>query len=160
MTYWLLYIPVHADEDLEKYVLEMTQLCCTMWTVDTEDEALVGISSEDEAEDLDLDPSIAHQAVRQSVPAPSAGTSTAPSAAVGSTAAVVGPTPGLDEVIVKRAALVTMQKQLAALVRGEDLSAPQPGAREVEDVLYVVLAVGREDTRCPVCHLVFKAAYQ
>ena len=75
---------------------------------DTEDEALVGISSEDEAEDLDLDPSIAHWAVRQSVPAPNAETSTAPSAAAGSAAAVAGPTPGLDEVIVKRAALVTM----------------------------------------------------
>ena len=84
---------------------------------DTEDEALVGISSEDEAEDLDLDPSIACQAVRQSVPAPSAGTSAALSAAAGSAAAVVGPTPGLDEVIVKKAALVTVQKQMAALVR-------------------------------------------
>ena len=44
-------------------------------------------------------------------------------------AAAVGPTPGPDEVIVKKAALVTMQKQMAALVREEDLLAPQPGAR-------------------------------
>ena len=55
---------MHADEDLEKYMLETTQLCSTMFKhkclVDTEDETLVGISSEDEAEDLDLDPSIAH----------------------------------------------------------------------------------------------------
>ena len=153
-----------ADEDLEKYVLETSKLCCTMFKckcpVDTEDEALVGISSEDEAEDLDLDPSIAHRAVRQGAPAPTAGTSAMPSAATGSKAAVAGPTPGPDEVIVKRVALVTMQRQMAALVRGEDLPAPQPGAREVQDMPYVVLAVGRENTRCPVCHLVFKTPYQ
>ena len=63
-TYWSLYIPVHADEDLEKYMLETTQLCSTMFKykcpADIEDETLVAISSEDEAEDLDLDPSIAH----------------------------------------------------------------------------------------------------
>ena len=67
LTYQLLGISVHADEDLEKYVLETLKLCCMMFKhkcpVDTEDKALVGISSEDEAEDLDLDPSIAHQAV-------------------------------------------------------------------------------------------------
>ena len=115
---WSLYISVCADEDLEKYVLETSKLCCTMFKhkcpADTEDEALIGISSED----LDLDPSIAHQAVRQGAPAPTAGTSSAPSAAAGSAAAVVGPTPGLDKVTVKKAAVVTMQKQMAALVRG------------------------------------------
>ena len=62
-TYQLLYILVCADEDLEKYMLETSKLCCTMFKckcpADTEDEALVGISSEDEAEDLDLDPFIA-----------------------------------------------------------------------------------------------------
>ena len=73
---------------------------------------------------------------------------------------MVGATPGPDEVIVKKAALVTMQKEMAALVRGEDLPAPQPGAREVQEVPYVVPVVGREDTRCPVCHLVFKTPYQ
>ena len=56
-------ISVHADEDLEKYVLETSRLCPTMFKckcpADTEDEALVGISSEDEAEDLDLDLAIA-----------------------------------------------------------------------------------------------------
>ena len=127
--------------------------------VDTEDEALVGISSEDEAEDLDLDPSIACQAIRQDAPAPTERTSAVPSAAAGSAAAVAGPTPGPDEVIVKKAALVTMQEQMAALVRGEDLPALQPGAREVQDVPYIVTVVGREDTKCPVCHLVFKTPY-
>ena len=53
----------------------------------------------------------------------------------------------------KKAALVTVQKQMAALVRGEDLLASQPGAREVQDVPYVVLAVGGEDTT--VSHMSF-----
>ena len=155
---------MHADEDLEKYVLETLKLCCMMFKhkspADTEDEALVGKSSEDEAEDLDLDPLIAHQAVRQGAPAPTAGTSATPAAAAGSAAAMVVPTPGLDEVIVKKAALVAMQKQMAALVRGEDLPAPQPGTREGQDVPYVAPVVGSEDTRCPVCHFVFKTPYQ
>ena len=54
----LLCISVCADEDLEKYVLETSKLCCSMFKLkcpaDTEDEALVGISSEDEAEDMDF----------------------------------------------------------------------------------------------------------
>ena len=45
-------------------MLETLKLCCMMFKCkcpgDTEDEALVGISSEDEAEDLDLDPLIAY----------------------------------------------------------------------------------------------------
>ena len=162
-TYQSLCISVHADEDLEKYVLETSRLCCMLFKckcpADTKDEALVGISSEDEAEDLDLDPAIACQAVRQGAPAPIVGTSAVPSAEVRSAAAVAGPTCGPEEVIMKKAALVTMQKQMAALVRGEDLPASQPGAREVQDMPYVVLAVGREDTKCPICHLVFKTSY-
>ena len=74
----LLCISVHVDEDLEKYVLETLKLCCTMFKLkcpaDTKDEALDGISSEDEVEDLDLDPAIACRAVRQA-PAPIVGTS-------------------------------------------------------------------------------------
>ena len=153
-----------ADEDLEKYVLETSKLCCTMFKhkcpADTEDEALVGISSEDEAEHLDLDPAIAHWAVRQGAPAPIVGTSGVLSAEVRSMAAVTGPTPGPEEVIMKKAALVIVQKQMAALVWGEDLPASQPGAREVQDVPYVVPAVGGEDTKCPICHLVFKTPYR
>ena len=53
-----------------------------------------------------------------------------------------------------------MQKQVAALVRCEALPAPQPWGREVQDVPYVVPVVGREDTRCPICHLVFQTPYQ
>ena len=139
----LLCISVHADEDLEKYVLETLKLCCTMFKLkcpaDTEDEALVGISSEDEAEDMDLDLVITRRAVRQA-PVLIVGTSGVLSAEVMSMAAATGPVPGPEEVIMK-AALVTVQKQMAALVRGEDLP-----AREVQDVPYVVLAVGGEDT--------------
>ena len=62
-------------------------------------------------------------------PAPIAGTSAVPSAEARSAATAAGPTPGPEEVIMKKAALVTMQKQMAALVRGEDLPASQPGAR-------------------------------
>ena len=39
---------------------------------------------------------------------------------------------------------------MAALVRGEDLLASQPGAREVHDVPHVVPVVGGEDTKCPI----------
>ena len=141
----LLCISVHADEDLEKYVLETSKLCCTMFKLkcpaDTEDEALVGISSEDEVEDMDLDPAITCQAVRQA-PVLIVGTSGVFSTEVMSMAAATGPIPGPEEVIVKKAALVTVQKQMAALVRGEDLP-----VREVQDVPYVVLAVGGEDTK-------------
>ena len=158
----LLCISVRADEDLEKYVLETSKLCCTMFKLkcpaDTEDEALVGISSEDEAEDMDLDLAIACQAVRQA-PVLIVGTSGVLSAEVMSMAAATGPVPGPEEVIVKKAALVTVHKQMAALVRGEDLPASQPGAREVQDVPYVVPAVGGEDTKCPICHLVFMTSY-
>ena len=83
------------------------------------------------------------------------GTSGVLSTEVMSMAAATGPIPGPEEVIVKKAALVTVQKQMAALVRGEDLP-----AREVQDVPYVVLAVGGEDTKCPICHLVFMTPYQ
>ena len=65
-----------------------------------------------------------------------------------SMAAATGPVPGPEGVIMKKAALVTVQKQMAALVRGEELL-----AREVQDVPYVVLVVGGEDTKCPICHL-------
>ena len=161
LTYYLLFIllciSVHADEDLEKYVLETLKLCCTMFKLkcpaDTEDEALVGISSEDEAEDMDLDLAITRWAVRQA-PVLIVGTSGVLSTEVMSMAAATGPIPGPEEVIMKKAALVTVQNQMAALVRGEDLL-----AREVQDVPYVVPAVGGEDTKCPICHLVFMTPY-
>ena len=110
----LLCISVCADEDLEKYVLETLKLCCTMFKLkcpaDTEDEALVGISSEDEAEDMDLDPAITCWAVRQA-PVLIVGTSGVLSAEMMSMAAATGPVPGPEEVIMKKAALVTVQNR-------------------------------------------------
>ena len=107
----LLCISVHADEDLEKYALATSKLCCTMFKLkcpaDTEDEALVGISSEDEAEDMDLDLAIACWAIRQA-PVLIMGMSGVLSAEVMSMAAETGPVPGPEEVIVKKAVLVTV----------------------------------------------------
>ena len=111
-----------------------------------------------EAEDMDLDPAITHWAVRQA-PVLIVGASGVLSAEVMSMAAATGPIPGPEEVIMKKATLVTVQKQMAALVRGEDLPASQPGAREVQNVPYVVPTVGGEDTKCPICHLVFMTPY-
>ena len=44
------------------------------------------------------------------------GTSGVPSAAAGSAVAAVGCVPGPDEIVVKKAALVMMQKQMAASI--------------------------------------------
>ena len=88
--------------------------------LDTEDEEKVGISSEDEAQGMPLVDHQACLAVRPAqVPVTSTatpGTSTTPSATAGSAAAAalaVG-APGPDEVVVKKAALVTMKRQVAA----------------------------------------------
>ena len=78
-------------------------------------------------------------------------------AAVGLAAAAGGTGP--DEVVVKKAALVMMKHQMAALIWGEELPAPQPQARDVPEVPYAMPAVGRDDTKCPVCHLCFKKGY-
>ena len=140
-----------------------TQLCSTMFKckcpVDTEDETpgwnIQAVKIE--AEDLDLDPSIAHWAVRWSVPVPGAGTSSAPSVAAGSTAAV-GRSNSWSRWGDSEEGCSGHYAEADGCI-GEDLPAPQPGAREVQDMPYVVLAVGREDTRCPICHLVFKTPY-
>ena len=162
---------VKADEDLSKYVLECSRLSCTLWKhhfpQDTEDEAAVGISSEDEADGMPL---VDHQVRRVVRPTPAA--PTPPAAAVGSAATIStaatasmgtstdapqGPTP--DEVVVEKSALLTMKRQVAALIRGEELPAGQAGARGTSEVPYQVPAIGREDTQCPVCHLSFKTPY-
>ena len=162
---------VKADEDLSKYVLECSRLSHTLWKhrfpQDTEDEAAVGISSEDEANSMPL---VDHQARRAVRPTPAA--PTPPAAAVGSAAtmstaatastgtstdAPQGPTP--DEVVVKKSALLTMKRQVAALIRGEELPAGGAGVRGTLEVSYQVPTIGREDTRCPICHLSFKTPY-
>ena len=81
----------------------------------------MGLLSEDEAEGM---PMVPHQARRAVCPAPAP--APAPSATAGSAAAA--PASGPGEVIVKKAALVSMKKQMAAIIRGEDLPAAQLGA--------------------------------
>ena len=111
-----------ADEDLNKYVLECSRLGCTLWKhqfpEDTEDEAAVGISSEDEVDSMPL---VDHQVRRVVRPTPAASVpplSAAGSAATASTAATASmgtstdapQGPALGEVVVKKSALLTMKK--------------------------------------------------
>ena len=150
---------VKADEDLNKYVLECSRLGLTLWKhhfpQDTED----GM------------PLVDHQARRAVRPTPAVPTppSAAPAAAAGSTAtasaaatASTGTStdvPALDEVIIKKSALLSMKRQVAALIHGEVLSAGGEGARNTPEVPYQVPAISREDTQCPICHLSFKTLY-
>ena len=84
--------------------------------------------------------------------------STAATASMGtSTDAPQGPMP--DEVVIKKSALLTMKRQVAALIRGEELPAGGAGVRGTPEVSYQVPAIGREDTLCPVCRLSFKTPY-
>ena len=113
ITGCVVLITVKADEDLNKYVLEHSRLGHTLWKhwfpEDTEDEAAVGISTEDEADGMPLVDHQVRRAVRPtpaaSVPPPSAAVSaatasTAATASMGtSTDAPQGPAPG--KVVVK-----------------------------------------------------------
>ena len=153
---------VKADEDLSKYVLECSRLSHTLWKhcfpQDTEDEATVGIPSKDEVDSMSL---VDHPAA-SAPPAAAAGStatvSTAATASMGtSTDAPQGPAP--DEVFVKKSALHTMKRQVATLIQGEELPAGGPGARDTPEVPYQVPTIGREDTRCTICHLSFKTPY-
>ena len=117
-----------ADEDLSKYVLECSRLGCTLWKhwfpEDTEDEAAVGISSEDKADGMPL---VDHQVRRVVRPTPAASVlppSAAGLAATASTAATASmgtstdapQGPALGEVVVKKSALLTMKRQMTALI--------------------------------------------
>ena len=125
----IVIITVKADEDLNKYVLECSRLGCTLlkhcFPQDTEDKAAIGISSKDEADGMPL---VDHQVRRAVRPMPAV---PAPPAAAGSTADVstaattntgvptkVPQGPALDEVVVKKSALLTMKRQVAALIQG------------------------------------------
>ena len=164
---------VKADEDLSKYVLECSRLSHTLWKhhfpQDTEDKAAVGISSEDEVDSM---PPVDHQVrsvVRLTPAAPAAPAaaavgpattmSMAATASMGtSTDAPQGPAP--DEVVIKKSALLTMKRQVAVLIQGEELSAGGAGARGTLEVPYQVSTIRRKDTQCPVCHLSFKTPYR
>ena len=168
VTGCIVLFAVKADEDLSKYVLECSRLSHTLWKhrflQDTEDEAAVAISSEDEADSMPL---VDHQVRRAVRPTPAA--PALPAAAAGSTATVstaatasMGTStdapqcPAPDEVVVKKSALLTMKRQMAALIQGEELPAGGAGARDTPDVPYQVPAIGREDTQYPISHLSYK----
>ena len=162
---------VKADEDVSKYVLECSRLSCTLWKhcfpQDTEDKATVGISSEDKADGMPLVDHQVRRAVRPTPAAPAPPAAAAGSAATVSTAATAsmgtstdapqGSAP--DEVVVKKSSLLTMKRQVAALIRGEELPAGGAGGRDTLEVPYQVPTISREDTQCPVCHLFFKTPY-
>ena len=172
VTGHVVIITVKADEDLNKYVLECSRLGCTLWKhcfpQDTEDEAAIGISSEDEVDGMPLVDHQVRRAVRPTpaVPAPprAAPPAAAGSAATVSTAATASTgtstdVPAPDEVIIKKSALFIMKRQVAALIQGEELSAGGADARDTPEVPYQVPTISREDTRCPICHLPFKTPY-
>ena len=97
---------VLADAYLLKAVLECSILKVSKWKVehpsDTEDETLVGLSSEDEAEDLAVIPRVARQ--RSGGPA------------VVSGSPVHHPAAADDEVLVKKRALKWVKQQVSALL--------------------------------------------
>ena len=110
-------------------------------------------------------PLVDHQVMRAVSPMPAvpAPPRAAPLAAAGSAADVstaatantgastnVPQGPALDEVVVKKSALLTMTRQVAALIQGEELPAGGADARYTPEVLYQVPTIGREDTRCPM----------
>ena len=114
-------ISVKADEDLNKYVLECSGLGQMLWKhkfpQDTEDEGKVRLSSKDEAEGMPLVSYQACHAVRppaslvpSSAKVPLTSMPSSVPAAVGSAApAAAAGGPGLDEMVVKKAALVMMK---------------------------------------------------
>ena len=117
-----------ADEDLNKYVLECSRLGHALWKhcfpQDTEDEAAIGISSEAEVDGM---PVVDHQVRRVVRPTPSVPVPlrAAPPAAARSLATVstcmsmdVPQGPALDEVVVKKSALVRMKRQVTVLICG------------------------------------------
>ena len=128
VTGCIVLFTVKADEDLSKYVLECSRLSCALWKhcfpQDTEDKAAVGISSKDEVDSMPLVDHQVRRAVRPSPAAPTPPAAAAGSAATMPTAATAsmdtstdapqGPAP--DEVVVKKSALLTMKRQVAALI--------------------------------------------
>ena len=106
---------------------------------DTEDDGVVGLSSEDKAEGLPAASMVAR--CRFGGPAP----------------VLAPPEPCLaeDEVVVKKWAMKWVKQQVLALLCGEDL--PEGAqAREVAEIPYQIPAVVRDRKDCPVCQKSFK----
>ena len=94
---------------------------------DTEDDEVVGLSSEDEAEDLPAAPRVARCRSGGAAPVP----------------VPLEPRLAEDEVVVKKRALKWVKQQVSALLHGEDL--PEGAqAREVAEIPYQIPAVTRD----------------
>ena len=125
-------------------MLECSALQVSHWKVDhpsdTEEEVVVGLSSEDEAEGLEPTPWVARCRSGSHAPAPSEESH---------------PTAEADEVVLKKRALKWVKQQVTALLHGEDL--PEGAqAREVAEIPYQILAVPREGKDCPAYQHSFK----
>ena len=136
------FIPVLADRDLLKSVLECSELVTSLWKrghpSDTEEDPAVGLSSEDEATGLEPAPGVARHMFGGPTP-------------VGALAPTEVPPkvcPAEDEVLVKRRALKQVKQQVSALLHGEDLPKVAQ-AREVAEVPYQIPSVPREAKDCP-----------
>ena len=131
---------------------ECTELKASPWKAlhpsDTEDEPNVGLSSEDEAEGMEVTLGVTRKGPgRPAAPEPQP----TPAPALLQVAA--------DEVVVKKRALKRVKQQVSALLRGEDL--PEGAqAREVAEVPYEVPEVPRGETTCPVCKKGFKSHHR
>ena len=138
-----------AGRDLLKSVWECSEIKVTHWKIthpsDTEDERNVGLSSEDEAEGLEVAPGVARR-----------GTG-GPAALEPQPAPVPVPVRVAEDgvIIKKQAVLRRMKQQISALLQGEDLPEGAQG-REVAKVPYEVPSVPRGETTCPVCRQSFK----
>ena len=108
-------------------MLECSILKVSRWKLehpsDTEDETLVRLSSEDEAEGLDAIPRVTRQKVRWSSCGSRVTSACCPAAE--------------DKVLVKKRALKWMKQQVSALLQGEDLPKGTQ-AREVAEVPYQI----------------------
>ena len=141
---FLFVISVLVNEDLLKLVLECSVLQVSHWKVDhpsdTEEEVVIGLSSEEGVEGLEPTPWVARCRSGSHAPAP---------------LEEPHPTAEANEVLVKRRALKQVKQQVSALLHGEDL--PEGAqAREVAEVPYQIPAVPREGKDCPVCQQSFK----
>ena len=136
---------VLANHDNLKSVLECSPLMMSKWKhdhpSDTEDETLVGLTSEDEAEGVDWCEGVTRQWWVMQGPEPES----RPEA----TAAPTG-----SKVLIKKRALLHVKQQVSTLMCGEDL--PEGAlARETAEVPYQLPAVARGATNCPVCERKF-----
>ena len=142
-----------ADHDLLKSVWECTEIKESRWKIlhpsDTKEEKNVGISSEDEAEGLEVAPGVARQGTGRpaALEVQPARIPTTPSSCSR------GRSSGQEE------GPKTHETAGVSPSSGEDL--PEGAqAREIAEVPYEVPVVPRGETTCPVCKQVFKTHHR